>query len=673
MPAIILAGVIIFAIPAYGEEKPAEAGDNGSRTEKSAAPDKAKETAATEKEIDAMLLQLKHKNPELRSFAAARLCEIGPKASRAVPALLNAALNDEQGEVREIAMLAIGEMGNAAASCVPALIAEMKKKDRLRYQIIVALGKIGGGAKAAVNDLLDILKDKTADRVETDKALEALISIAKGAPETISIFRGNLKVGDPDARTWNMAVLSNIGECASAALPDIIKMLEDNNSEIRANAVWAVYRIGAAKPEYIKIFNEKLKDPDWSVRQSAADVISDIGEPAKECVNNLLDGLDDKNNEVQASCAEALGNLAAYAPQAIPKLVKILNSEQAYNAWKQAGHALSKFGDEAIPALVEVMEKKESSYSRAKDYAAFALARIGEKAVPILIRLFREGDERARKSAFDAISSLENKAVQAVPALLEAMEDNRSDTWFKENLIKTLGRIGTSEVVPHLAEWIHDENPDIREAAFVALGFVKIRDAVLTLRDALKDPEEENRIHALFGLKMQGENAAEAVPEILPLLGKPNIINKQHVEATWTIREIGEAAIPKMIPFLKDKSEDMVMNVLELLAEFGPKAKSGMADARELMKRENPQIRGLALMTVAAMDNTPEKCVPMIIEASKDKSEIVRCVAAQLYLTVTDFSKESTDFVNEMLKSETNEELREALKQILDMAKRKNK
>ncbi|MBI3462390.1 MAG: HEAT repeat domain-containing protein [Planctomycetes bacterium] len=127
---------------------------------------------------------LSHEDQGRRSFAAAALGSIGPKAKPAVPALIRA-LEDEYYGVRLDAAETLGKIGPEAKAAVPGLITLLKHEYvGVRYRAIVALGKIGPDAKAAVPALID--RFKTDEPGNSKAAVEALKQIDHDAAPQLS-------------------------------------------------------------------------------------------------------------------------------------------------------------------------------------------------------------------------------------------------------------------------------------------------------------------------------------------------------------------------------------------------------------------------------------------------------------------------------------------------------
>ena len=128
------------------------------------------------KNVDQLIANLKVKYWPDRYRAAEALGTLGPAASSAVPALIDA-LSDQEALVRSAAAQTLGNIGAGAKAAVPDLIRALKDKQPLvRAAAAEALGKIEQGGSRALPSLLAALKDpELSVRLAAETAL-AMVS-----------------------------------------------------------------------------------------------------------------------------------------------------------------------------------------------------------------------------------------------------------------------------------------------------------------------------------------------------------------------------------------------------------------------------------------------------------------------------------------------------------------
>jgi HEAT repeat protein/beta-lactamase regulating signal transducer with metallopeptidase domain len=195
--------------------------------------------------------------------------------------------------------------------------------------------------------------------MDDDEVLPVLVSIA-----------GTEK--DPDARrqiAWMIGeIADNEDDAAGEALMD---MLTDENTEVRATAVWAL-----AEMEYSPALSSVVTlvdDPDQEVRKRATWAISEIVDdaPPEEAVRALVRAMGSDDAEVRAMAVYALGDMET--PAAVPGLIQALGDPEV-EVRQRAAWALGEIGSAAaIDALREAMQDEDRDVRKA---AARALGSI---------------------------------------------------------------------------------------------------------------------------------------------------------------------------------------------------------------------------------------------------------------------------------------------------------
>ena len=171
---------------------------------------------------------------QVRKMAASALGEIGPDARQAIPALIQALGDVDEGVRRRVA-LSLGEMGAEARSAAPALILTLRDgSSSVRRWAAAALGEIGPTAPAAIPALIAALaQDDMRDRAVVVAAL--------------------VKMG-------------------GRAVPRLVEALRHADPRIRCLAARALAK-GGPPPEAVAPLQALLNDPDPGVRESAAEAL----------------------------------------------------------------------------------------------------------------------------------------------------------------------------------------------------------------------------------------------------------------------------------------------------------------------------------------------------------------------------------------------------------------
>jgi HEAT repeat protein len=265
---------------------------------------------------------------DTKAAAAAALGEIGPGAHAAVPALV-VALTDWQEGVRGAALAALKQIepqwtqseaaraavprlvaalvaekavrtaalatlekidpqwrqSEAAQAAVPRLVATLKTwQSHVRVAAVEALGQVGPGAHAAVPALVMALTDQE-ETVRT-AALAALKQIdpqwtqSEGARAVVPRLVAALKNGGASEKTDAAVVLGQIGPGAQAAVPGLVAALAAREKAVRTAAVQALGQIGPGAQAAVPALVERLMDQDVVMRMGAAKALGQI-EPTR--------------------------------------------------------------------------------------------------------------------------------------------------------------------------------------------------------------------------------------------------------------------------------------------------------------------------------------------------------------------------------------------------------
>ncbi len=222
---------------------------------------------------------------------------------------------------------AISQLESSGADSVGVLRELLREHADPEVRLTAAelLGKLGPVAQAAGDDLIQATLDAdphirnlavvTIPKVETPvgKALTALIPLLKSehapdAARAISVYRGQAK----------------------AALPDLVKLLEDESRDTltRWNAARALGKLGPEGIEALPVLIRFTTSPEETLREHSAEAIGDIGPTAVEGIPALLDCLDDPATKVRRDAVRSLGYIGLGAKSAVPQLKLLLKDPE---------------------------------------------------------------------------------------------------------------------------------------------------------------------------------------------------------------------------------------------------------------------------------------------------------------------------------------------------------
>ena len=179
---------------------------------------------------------------------------------------LTAALKSSNADVRGHAAYGLEEIGAASQPAVPALVALLTDKDsNVRRAAIDALVGIHLGQK----ELIPIMKQALeVSDMDPDIVVPALNALADAGDAGMQVLIGELQ--NEKVRYWACLALAEAGPKAKAAVPDLSKLLQHADPEIRMRAALTVGDIGPDAKSAAPLLIKALSDEQNSVRYAAA-------------------------------------------------------------------------------------------------------------------------------------------------------------------------------------------------------------------------------------------------------------------------------------------------------------------------------------------------------------------------------------------------------------------
>jgi len=503
-------------------------------------------------------MRLKSDDPEIQASAARVLGDMGPKAKRAVPALIEA-LDSSRSEVRDAAARALGNIGPDAEAAVESLI-RIQKTERKFLTVEKALGQIG---EPGLEPFITGLQDKNA-------------SVREHAAEALA------------------HILANVAEpkLAQKAIQPLINALQDEDLRVRSAAAMAIHGIVHANkdPDIRATAAQALicAMKDIGVRPSASGALREIGEPAFE---PLIGALEDKDVRMRSAAAMAMQHVlpAVKDPEtrarAVEPLIRAMKDE--VGPFTYAPGALGKIGEPAFEPLIAALQDKDVRMRRAAAMAmqhvlpAVKDPEIRARAVEPLVRALRDTDHEVHVYAAVALGEIGPDASEAIPALVEAFKDKDVSGTAAEALAK----IGP-KAIPALIRAARDEDTRVRGCAIMTLGDIgpDAGEAVPVLIDALKSGDDLICVAAALSLGQLGPSAKKAIPTLVQALEGDDRHVRVHVADA--LRRLGWQAREKLLPMLIEalKDEDACRCAATALSEFGSEASEAVPALIEAAK-----------------------------------------------------------------------------------------
>jgi HEAT repeat protein len=341
-----------------------------------------------------------------------------------------------------------------------------------------------------------------------------------------------------------------------------------------------------AQNVHVKLLSEKLISPDGVVRRAAAAELGDLGASAAPAAHLLVDAMTDKDIMVRA----------------------------------EAGSALVKIGDAAIPALTDGLRDPKEGIG-----AALVLTKMGNAGLRVLVDGLLPSNPTARINAIAGISTLGPAGKRVVPTIVEYFRTADGD-----------GRAAAAQALGKLAE----SSGPVVAAAVTA---------------AMKDPETNMRLGAIATVAQMGAEGVSAAPALVERLSDPQAAVKQAAQdalvalgvptipalraalanpaitadAALVLAHFGELGAPALVEALSAEPVAQRLAATAALGEMGPAAASSAMVLAKALHDPEPRVRASAARALGRMGGGAGGTVSNLIEALKDRDDSVRANAAQ--------------------------------------------
>ncbi|MCI0465290.1 MAG: HEAT repeat domain-containing protein [Gemmataceae bacterium] len=432
--------------------------------------------------------------------------------------------------------------------------------------------------------------------------LALLLSLpAAGQPDRTSVtgLVWALDAPRPAERLKAAEQLGFYGTAAKASVrPLMVLMRDDPDTAVANMAAVSLARIGpAALPALIK----GLQDGRQPVRQRAAWALSKFGPEGKQAVPELLVALKDQSARVRALAAEALGEIGAEPHTTVPALFRSLR-DGVPEVRRQAGLALLNLGAVTVEPFQEVLADADAQVRQDALWALGMLGREAKEAVPHVTPLLKDQDAEVRAAAAAALASMGPEGARALPALLAALKDERH-LGAQQTVLWAINLIGTQDT-PGLMKAVREINDQGRWAGVLVVEQFGPRpaDAVAPLGRLLGDGQDGNRLAAALALGEIGADAKPAVPQLLKALQDRNA----------AVRAAAAAALARLDPSKEVMAGKQFDSALARLDGIFLNARAELDRARERLEQKLRQDNLTALQQLFRPVNRQALTDPLV-------------------------------------------------------------
>ena len=467
---------------------------------------------------------------EQRERLPLMLADIGPAA---IPALIRH-LKDEHEHVRAVAAAALGHlrMRDTIVLLVPL---GLDLSDIVRQSLTEALGMIASSDSDHVVTTVTVLspRDRLWRRFRI-KPKAGQVPTVEPVGLAVKTLQVALADNSPAVRAQAARSLGRIGNSASIAATDLIRLLKDDDETVRQEAIEAVGKVGGPSAAIVEALVAILQDANASLKILAARELGTMGEAASSAFAALAPLLQDRDESVRDAAAEAIGRIGYLNEVKADELTEGLASPDSVIR-AQTAEALGTIGEtahEAASALVDALTDQNDTV-RAK--AVEALGKIGEAvadvAVPGLVRALRDQDNVVSSLAAEALGQMGESADAAIPSLVRSLHHINADV--RASAAESLGKLGVEArgAAVALERACKDDDPDVRSQAIRALSVIdqpahSTKEVIL---DGMHDTDAQVRISAVDAICQWEVLDAATFDLVLMLMDDPAEQVRAHV------------------------------------------------------------------------------------------------------------------------------------------------
>jgi len=535
------------------------------------------------------------------------------------------------------------------------LVKTIKGTSSTRYYTVWTLAFIGAPAKKATPEVLQALKDSSAD--VRRKAAYVLGRIDADPKNVVGALVAAL--GDPDNDVRQTAAES-LPRMSNLAVPVLIQVLQGEKADLKVMAIQILGKIGAeAAPAIPELKGFLLDAKAGALTEPAADALAGIGTPSLKA---LTAAAAHDNANVRALAVRSLHKIGG---PAVPVFVDLLGAKDV-DVQRQVAALLGTMQVQDKSVVIGLGFATKDKDFQVRMNALQSLRQMGTSAKlaePYIVALLIDIDPQMRLNAFHALNGLGvdprpglKKALAsgdlktrittaslitepglnfsadvievAVPVLVEGIK--QKDESLKMQAAHALSQRGLAEneVLPIFIAGLKNETPSVRRQAaeMIARYGAKASKAAPDLIKALDDKDDAVCIAALQTLRGIGADPKSLFPAMVKVLRRPD--PKLHPIASQIIFQVGPDAIPELIDMLKKEDAAGVrLACLQTLAMVGPPAKDAVSELIKTLDDPSARVRMTAARALGNIGPDAKAAEKALTKATKDTDGNVQSIA----------------------------------------------
>lgn len=374
------------------------------------------------------------------------------------------------------------------------------------------------------------------------------------AGKPLAFWLDELKSDDPLIREEALAVLSEAGAAARAAMPAILKLTHHADAPVRAASLTTLKCVADPK-QARRVVVRALEDEDPLVRCRAVVLLRQIAPKHPDLRLHLLDLL--KQPVGRMELLSLLGQMGPEAERAVPTLTKLL-AEADPPERRLAIRALGRIGPAARPAVPALLEQLGAADVPTWHEAVIALRAIGGDSARVVPAVLKAAQQEAtpRPDYLLLLGDYGPQAAAAVPWLVSELHrqpESPVTPLIAETLYKIDPKCARKEARPVLRKMLQSGKPwRVSAAATLRRVDPDNEEALQTLIHCAAAGQIPVRQQACNYLGQLGKSAAGAAPALRKVLGdSPLAVRVSAAVALWQITGETEATAPVLLEALQ--------------------------------------------------------------------------------------------------------------------------
>ena len=343
------------------------------------------------------------------------------------------------------------------------------ESDTVRWECYLALREHPGKAKA-VQEFSDVFRNEEAEVSARLAALNALWEVRISPQLAHDVLKEALTDSEKEIVDWAISRMGNLRKDAEDMLPRVMALLTHPDWQVRVNAIQAVEAIRFAGLDAIPDLTKLLRDENAEVRRAAAGALKRLGYGSAHAVPARKKA---PQSETDAETEAILSRMG----ERMDKLASVLRRNEP-----------GKSEDQEILRLIARLESPDGGASYR---ASSALSSYKSPRAAQLLLILLEGPHPWReKDLLWIIGNMGERGKAAVPALLERLENGPPT--IRNEAFRSLKRIAMrgADVLPEIVEALGSAGPQAEEPLMRILVTTRYRSAE-TLPELLSQLEKE--------------------------------------------------------------------------------------------------------------------------------------------------------------------------------------